>query len=147
MLTLKSKCLKLLLTTKALGSKCKEEEGGCWERLESVALLVCPTTAGTQELQTPHVRMDEGILGICRQMANQCFSWKTKESLGSFLWLIYVFYSILTALVDISVPCWLKNVSSLYILISCFCKPLFKRPTPKSIISVFFACSSNYNFC
>lgn len=53
--------------------------------LEPVALLVCPTIGGIQELRTPDMRVDEGILGIRHQMANQCRSWKTKQSLGSLL--------------------------------------------------------------
>lgn len=51
------------------------------KRFESVAVVVCLTIGGTQELQTPDVIMDDGIMGIWHQMANQCLSWKTKTDL------------------------------------------------------------------
>lgn len=44
---------------------------------ETVALAV---TGGIKELKTPDERVDQGILGLLHQMANQCLSWKSKES-------------------------------------------------------------------
>lgn len=50
------------------------------KRSETVALAVFSTAGGIKELKTPDERVDQGILGLLHQMANQCLSWKSKES-------------------------------------------------------------------
>lgn len=74
-ITMKSKCSKPLLTTRPWVINAQDEEGGCSERMEPVALLVCWITDGTG---TPKARFEDSI---CDQMANQCLSWKVTDRL------------------------------------------------------------------